>query len=103
MDSQSPDEYPVVRPSVHIGEYWLVFLFLGIFSSVLLIMRATDPTVIVLLCIAIWAFCRCYYFVFYVIQHYVDSEYRFAGLLAFLQYALSKRRRDQKTDPQEPE
>ncbi len=30
MDSQSPDEYPVVRPSVHIGEYWLVFLFLGI-------------------------------------------------------------------------
>ncbi len=30
MDSQSPDEYPVVRPSVHISEYWLVFLFLGI-------------------------------------------------------------------------
>jgi len=29
MDSQPPDNYPVVNTSVHIKEYWLVFVFLG--------------------------------------------------------------------------
>lgn len=38
--------------------------------------------------ITIWAFCRAYYFAFYVIEHYVDPHYRFAGLVDFLYYAL---------------
>ena len=41
--------------------------------------------------VMVWAFCRAYYFAFYVIEHYVDSTYRFAGLLSFLQYAIHKR------------
>jgi hypothetical protein len=45
-----------------------------------------------LLLLTVWAFCRFYYFAFYVIEHYVDSTYRFAGLLSFLQYAIHKRR-----------
>ena len=67
-----------------------LFLFLGLFSSVLLLMFAPNLTVALLLCLAIWAFCRFYYFAFYVIQHYVDPTYRFAGLLSFLRYARAE-------------
>jgi hypothetical protein len=48
--------------------------------------------VAVLLGIAIWSFCRFYYFAFYVIQHYVDPQYRFAGLASFVGYLISRRR-----------
>jgi len=42
----------------------------------------------------VWAFCRFYYFAFYVIQHYVDPSYRFSSLLSFLHYVISKRRQE---------
>jgi hypothetical protein len=45
-----------------------------------------------LLLVAIWAFCRAYYFAFYVIEHYVDPAYRFSGLIDFFRYALSGNR-----------
>jgi hypothetical protein len=69
-----------------------LFLFLGLLAAVLLVMRDPCATTIALLCLTIWAFCRSYYFAFYVIQHYVDPAYRFAGLLSFLRYALQKAR-----------
>jgi hypothetical protein len=47
-----------------------------------------------LLALTVWCFARAYYFAFYVIQHYVDPKYRFAGLYDFLKYALSR-----KSDP----
>ncbi len=65
-----------------------LFVALGLMSAGLLIARLADLSSIALLAIAIWAFCRAYYFAFYVIQHYVDPNYRFAGLLDFLRYAL---------------
>jgi len=45
--------------------------------------------------ISVWAFCRLYYFMFYVIEHYVDPGYRFAGLWSFVVWACRRvRRRD---------
>ena len=64
-----------------------LLLFLGLFASVLLIIEAPSWSVAALLIIAVWAFCRAYYFAFYVIQHYVDPSFRFAGLGAFAAYA----------------
>ncbi|MEK6235421.1 MAG: hypothetical protein N2C14_12005 [Planctomycetales bacterium] len=69
----------------------ILFLMLGLASSALLIMHAPSVQVALLLAISIWAFCRFYYFAFYVIQHYVDPAYRFSGLISFLRYALGKR------------
>ena len=46
----------------------------------------------VLLALAIWAFARAYYFAFYVVQHYADPNYRFAGLWSFARYLVSTRR-----------
>jgi hypothetical protein len=71
----------------------ITFLIMGLLASALLVLHTQNLTVAFLLCVAVWAFCRFYYFVFYVIQYYVDSDYRFSGLFAFLQYALYKRRK----------
>ena len=45
-----------------------------------------------LLAISVWCFARAYYFAFYVIEHYVDGEYRYAGLWSLVCYALTRRR-----------
>ena len=68
-----------------------LFLGLGLLASTLLLLEAWNIKVILLLAIAIWAFCRFYYFAFYVIEHYVDPQYRFAGLWSFLRYLLRRR------------
>jgi hypothetical protein len=69
----------------------ILFLLLGVAASALLIVEAPTLKIAALLALVVWSFCRAYYFAFYVIEHYVDSGYRFAGLLAFVRYALRKR------------
>lgn len=67
-----------------------LFLVLGLLAAVLVVLQAPSVTIVLLLALSVWAFCRFYYFAFYVIEHYVDSTYRFAGLFAFLLYAVRK-------------
>jgi hypothetical protein len=69
----------------------IVFLLMGIASSGLLLFESPTLRVGILLAVTIWAFCRAYYFAFYVIEHYVDPQYRFSGLISFISYALRKR------------
>lgn len=74
---------------------WLkgvLFFLLGLLAAGLLVIEARDLTVSLLLCVAVWAFCRFYYFAFYVIQQYVDPGYSFSGLISFVRYSFSKRR-----------
>lgn len=72
---------------------WL-FLAIGVVASTLLLLEAPSLKVAALLGLAVWAFCRFYYFTFYVIEKYVDPEHRFAGLVAFARHALSKKPAD---------
>ena len=51
-----------------------------------------------LLAITIWAFCRFYYFAFYVIEHYVDPGYRFAGLVSFLWFIVRSKSKPASND-----
>jgi len=69
----------------------ILFLVVGILSSVLLLVELPTLKVAVLLAISIWCFCRFYYFAFYVIEHYVDPGYRFSGLWSFARYLMQKR------------
>lgn len=46
-----------------------------------------------LLALTVWAFCRAYYFAFYVVEKYVDPSHRFSGLLSFLRYLAGRRAR----------
>lgn len=63
----------------------LIFL-IGLAASALLLVEAGNVKVALLLAVSIWAFCRAYYFAFYVIEKYVDPSYRFSGLISFARY-----------------
>ncbi len=70
-----------------------LFLTIGLAASALLLIEAPRLKVALLLGLAVWGFARAYYFAFYVIQHYVDDTYKFAGLGSFLQYLFRRRDR----------
>lgn len=69
----------------------ILFLLVGLLASVMLIVEKPEVKVVLLLGIAVWCFCRAYYFAFYVIEHYVDPTYRFSGLWSFARYLLLRR------------
>ncbi len=71
-----------------------LFAFLGGLAALLLIVESPSLRTGVLLATCVWACCRAYYFAFYVVQHYADPGYRYAGLVDFARYAW--RRRSQK-------
>lgn len=69
-----------------------LFLFAGFLAATGILLESLTLRTAFLLFIAIWSFCRFYYFLFYVIEKYVDGNYRFAGLHSFLIYLLHKKR-----------
>jgi hypothetical protein len=70
----------------------LLFLAIGVLASALLLLEHPNWKVGALLAIAVWCFCRFYYFAFYVIEHYVDPGYRFSGLWSFARYLVARKR-----------
>lgn len=63
-----------------------LFLLAGVLASFLLLLDKFSWRDFLLLLIAVWAFCRFYYFMFYVIEKYVDAEYKFSGIGSFILY-----------------
>jgi hypothetical protein len=70
-----------------------LFLVIAIGSCGLILYEFWNPRLILLVAIAIWSSARFYYFAFYVIEHYVDPNYKFAGLGAFVMYLLRRPKR----------
>jgi hypothetical protein len=68
-----------------------LFLVIGITSSALILVELPELRVLALLLLAIWSFCRAYYFAFYVIAHYIDPSFRFSGLISALRYLWHKK------------
>lgn len=69
-----------------------LFLVAGCMAVAGILVENPDARTALLLCVVVWAFCRLYYFMFYVVEKYVDSTYRFAGIGSFLIYLLRRRR-----------
>jgi uncharacterized RDD family membrane protein YckC len=69
-----------------------LFVVTGLLASAGIWMAAPSWRVAALLAVAIWSFARAYYFAFYVIEHYIDPGYRFAGLWSFVRYVLRQRK-----------
>jgi hypothetical protein len=69
-----------------------LFLFAGLLASVELLLDNPTLKAAILLALAVFCFARFYYFAFYVIEHYVDDSYRFAGVWSFVRYLLRRRR-----------
>jgi hypothetical protein len=69
----------------------VMFLILGLLAAGMIIAESWNWKVVALLAICVWAFCRAYYYAFYVIEKYVDPTYRFDGLISFVRYWMRKK------------
>jgi len=76
--------------------YFKGFLFLAIVicSSIILFFMFPSWQSAVLIALIIWASARAYYFMFYVIEKYVDSNYKFSGVFSFIKYMISYRAKE---------
>jgi hypothetical protein len=73
----------------------VLFLIAGTAAAAGILAESPSLRTAFLLGLAIWAFCRLYYFAFYVIEKYIDPSFRFAGLSSLLLYVLNERTRKQ--------
>jgi len=62
----------------------VLFLLLGLGSSIVLLFFNPTWTTLLFLSAAIWGFCRFYYFCFYVIDKYIDPGSRHSSLSSFV-------------------
>ena len=69
----------------------LLLLLVGLMASSALLLEHPDLKVAFLLAVAVWGFARFYYFAFYVVQHYIDPSFRFAGLTSVLRHLFATR------------
>ena len=74
-----------------------LFLLIGIAAAVLIFLDNPKWQTALLLALAIWSFCRFYYFAFYVIEKYVDPGYKFSGLISFARYLCRPAPQKEKT------
>jgi hypothetical protein len=65
-----------------------LFLFLGLLSGTVLLLPIFSWRSLGLLLLTVWAFCRAYYFCFYVMHHYVDARFRYAGLWSLVRFLI---------------
>ncbi len=70
----------------------ILFLLIGIIAAVTIFISNPTWQTGVLLALVIWSFCRFYYFAFYVIEKYVDSSYKFSGLISFARYLFQRKK-----------
>ena len=68
-----------------------LFLLIGVMAGGGLLLDHSDWRTAVLLVLAVWGFCRFYYFAFYVIEKYVDADFKFSSLFAFVRYLMRRR------------
>ena len=69
-----------------------LFLLAGCAASAGIVVECGSARVALLLAIAIWSFCRLYYFLFYVIEKYIDPSFKFAGIIPALQYIFGRQK-----------
>lgn len=69
----------------------IAFLGIAFLASLLLLLEAPSARTALLLAVLAWAACRFYYFLFYVLERYVDPELRYASIVALVHTILARR------------
>lgn len=69
----------------------IAFLGLAVVASALILLESPSLRIGALLALTIWAACRFYYFLFYVLERYVDPSLRYAGVVALFRAFLGRR------------
>lgn len=78
---------------------WLIhakgalFLVIGFAAAGLLFADLPTLRTALLLAVTIWAFCRFYYYLFYVLDRYLGREKRFAGAFDAIRHLLTPRQK----------
>ncbi|MEZ0277386.1 MAG: hypothetical protein ACAH88_20915 [Roseimicrobium sp.] len=70
----------------------VLFVIIGLMSGTLLVVERPEWRTALLLVLCVWAFCRAYYFAFYVIEKYVDPSFKFSGLGSAVKYLVTRKR-----------
>lgn len=70
----------------------VLFLVMALLAGALLWLDVPTWRTAILLAVCIWAFCRAYYFAFYVIEKYVDPRFKFSGLWSAVKYLMKRRK-----------
>jgi len=77
----------------------ILFLVILAISATTIWIQLSTWTIAALLLLTIWSSARLYYYLFYVIEKYVDSNYKFSGLYSAVRYfLLTNAGRDSSTD-----
>ena len=71
----------------------ILFLVIAAAAAVLILLESPSLLTAALLVLLAWAACRFYYFLFYVLERYVDPALRYAGILALIRAILGRRSR----------
>ena len=74
-----------------------LFLLILVIATTTILLETRSWKLALLLALVIWSSARFYYFMFYVIERYVDPSYKFAGIFSFVQYLL-RGKKDEKQD-----
>ncbi len=72
----------------------LLLLGIGLTAAILLWVEAPTLKSAVLLALCVWGFCRAYYFAFYVLERYVDPQFRFSGLVSLVRHICHRPRKN---------
>jgi hypothetical protein len=76
----------------------ILFLVLGLAASVLHLLQMPTLRTALLLGTAVWAFCRFYDYLFYVLERYLGREEPFAGIFDALRFLIGGAKRKGRTD-----
>jgi hypothetical protein len=69
----------------------IMFLVIAATAAALMLFESPSARTAALLVLLVWASCRFYYFMFYVLERYVDPRLRYAGIIAMIRAILTKR------------
>ena len=76
----------------------IAFLGIAVVAAALILFESQSVRTAALLALLVWAACRFYYFLFYVLQRYVDPTLRYASIIALVRTVLAKRSRSVRDD-----
>lgn len=69
-----------------------LLLAILIACCVVLWLEMSSLRTVFLLTLVVWSSARLYYFMFYVVERYIDPTYRFSGIGSAIQYFLRRSR-----------
>ena len=76
---------------------WIVakgamFAMIAALTAALILAELPSLRIVLLLIVLVWAACRFYYFLFYVLERYVDPALRYAGIWSLLGTLMRRNR-----------